>query len=76
MLQAKGVTTPTLVLHGENDVRVPLGQGREVYNALQRQGVPTELVIYPRQGHGNFEPRLRLDVLRRVLDWFARWIPA
>ena len=76
VLQAKGVATPTLVLHGENDVRVPLGQGREFYNALQRQGVPTELVIYPRQGHGNFEPRLRLDVLRRVLDWFAHWIPA
>ena len=39
---SKGVTTPTLIQHGENDVRVPISQGYELYNALKRQGVPGE----------------------------------
>lgn len=64
-----GVTTPTLVQHGDADVRVPLGQGREFYNALKRQGVEARMVIYPRQGHGVNEPRLRIDVRRRAAHW-------
>ena len=39
MAFVKGVTTPTLILHGEADVRVPTSQGYEFYNALKRQGV-------------------------------------
>ena len=74
MFQVKGVTTPTLIQHGEEDVRVPLGQGKELYNALVRQGVEVQLVIYPRQGHGPSEPRLIMDVMRRNLEWFDRWI--
>jgi len=42
------VTTPTQVLHGEQDWRVPFTQGKEFYVALQRRGVPTEMVVYPR----------------------------
>src|SRR6185369_12612220 len=49
MFQVKGVTTPTLILHGENDVRVPVSQGYELYNALKRQKVPVRMVTYPRQ---------------------------
>ena len=64
-----GVTTPTLVQHGDADVRVPLGQGREFYNALKRQGVEAQMVIYPRQGHGVNEPRLRIDIRRRAANW-------
>ena len=71
----RGVTTPALIQHGADDVRVPLGQGREFFNALKRQGVPAELVIYPRQGHGISEPRLMLDVTRRATAWLERWIP-
>ena len=74
MFQVEGVTTPTLIQHGEKDVRVPLGQGKELYNALVRQGVEVQLVIYPRQGHGPSEPRLIMDVMRRNLDWFDRWV--
>jgi dipeptidyl aminopeptidase/acylaminoacyl peptidase len=74
MFNLKGVTTPTLIQHGEADVRVPLGQGRELYNALKRQGVTVEMVIYPRAGHGPNEPRQILDVMRRNLDWFDRWL--
>ena len=74
MFQVKGVSTPTLIQHGEKDIRVPLSQGRELYNALKRQGVPVEMVIYPRQGHSVAEPRLRIDIRRRSVAWFERWI--
>jgi dipeptidyl aminopeptidase/acylaminoacyl peptidase len=69
-----GVTTPTLIQHGDVDERVPLSQGRELYSALKRQGVPVEMVIYPRQGHSISEPRMRLDVRRRPVDWFVKWL--
>jgi dipeptidyl aminopeptidase/acylaminoacyl peptidase len=74
MGHVKGVTTPTLVQHGDADARVPLGQGREFYNALKRQGVETQMVIYPRQGHGVDEPRLRLDMRARPVAWMRRWL--
>ncbi len=48
MFHVKGVTTPTLIMHGELDERVPLSQGEELYNALKRQGCTTKMVIYPR----------------------------
>jgi dipeptidyl aminopeptidase/acylaminoacyl peptidase len=51
-VQVKGVTTPTLILHGEADVRVPVSQGYEFYNALKRQKVPVKMVTHPRQPHG------------------------
>lgn len=73
-LQAKAVKTPTLIQHGDSDIRVPLGQGREFYNALKRQGTTAEMVIYPRQGHGIGEPRLVIDVQRRAVAWLDRWI--
>lgn len=74
ILHAGRVVTPCLIQHGERDDRVPLGQGREFYNALTRRGVPAEMVIYPRQGHGITEPRLILDRARRATAWFERWI--
>lgn len=74
VFQCRGVKTPTLIQHGDSDLRVPLSQGRELYNALRRQGTPVEMVIYPRQGHWPTEPRLLIDVRRRVVEWFERWI--
>jgi dipeptidyl aminopeptidase/acylaminoacyl peptidase len=71
---ARGITTPTLIQHGEADARVPISQGWELYVALKEQGVPVEFVTYPRQGHGITEPRLIKDAMRRNLDWFERWI--
>jgi len=68
----KGCTTPTLVMTGEEDVRVPPNQSYELYRTLRAAGVPTGLVLYPREPHGIGEPRHRLDVLRRVLGWFER----
>ncbi len=74
MFNVGGVTTPTLIQHGEADIRVPLSQGRELYNALRRQGVTVEMDIYPRQGHGPTEPRIIMDIIRRNLEWFDRWV--
>lgn len=66
--------TPTLVLHGENDVRVPVGQAYEFYRGLQQVGVETELVVYPREGHGFREIHHQIDLVRRVVDWYELYL--
>ncbi|HUK17394.1 MAG TPA: S9 family peptidase [Bryobacteraceae bacterium] len=68
------VTTPTLILHGGSDIRVPTTQGYEMYSAIRRKGVPTEMVVYPRQPHGPQEPKFVLDIMRRHIDWVAKYI--
>ncbi len=68
----KNVTTPTQVMHGAQDLRVPFTQGQEFYRALSRRGVPTEMVVYPRTPHGPQEPKLLMDVTPRILSWFER----
>jgi dipeptidyl aminopeptidase/acylaminoacyl peptidase len=74
MFHVKGVTTPTLIQHGERDDRVPLSQGKELYNALKRQGCVTKMIIYPRTPHSIAEPRLLLDCMKRNLEWFDRHV--
>ncbi|MEM9664440.1 MAG: S9 family peptidase [Bacteroidota bacterium] len=64
------VVTPTQVIHGANDLRVPFDQGQEFYVALQRRGIATELVVLPRTPHGPREPKLLMDVTPRILTWF------
>ena len=65
-------STPTLILHGEDDRCCPLGQAQELYGALVEAGVETELVVYPREGHGWVEREHQLDVWRRIVRWFDR----
>jgi dipeptidyl aminopeptidase/acylaminoacyl peptidase len=72
----KNVTTPTLILHGGADVRVPTSQGYEMYSALKRRGVETEMVVYPRQPHGPQEPKFVLDIMKRNVDWVDKHIRA
>jgi dipeptidyl aminopeptidase/acylaminoacyl peptidase len=69
---AHGARVPALFIHGENDVRCPLAQGLMMHRALQDRGVPTEMVVYPREGHEFAEPRHVMDRIRRVADWFER----
>jgi dipeptidyl aminopeptidase/acylaminoacyl peptidase len=66
------VTTPTQVIHGAVDLRVPFTQGQELFVGLERLSVPTEMVVYPRTPHGPREPKLLIDVSLRILDWFER----
>jgi dipeptidyl aminopeptidase/acylaminoacyl peptidase len=70
---ADKVTTPTLILHAAGDRRCPLPMGKAYHTALKSRNVPTGLVIYPGEGHGIKLPAHREDVLRRVLDWFAKY---
>jgi len=71
---AMNAKTPTLIQHGEKDARVPLPQAWEFYRALKKNKVPVEFVIYPRQGHSSREPKFQLEMMRRNLDWFTRWL--
>ena len=64
--------TPTLILHGEDDLCTPLPQATEFYNALVEAGCETELVVYPREGHGWIERDHQLDSWSRIRDWLAR----
>jgi dipeptidyl aminopeptidase/acylaminoacyl peptidase len=69
----RGVRTPLLVVHGERDARVPLAQSQLFHAALRQLGVPTRLVVYPREGHGIVEHDHQVDHMRRVLEWYAKW---
>ena len=71
--QIKNTTTPTQIIHGANDLRVPFTQGQEFYRALERLGVDTEMVVYPRTPHGPREPKFLMDVSERILTWFEKY---
>jgi dipeptidyl aminopeptidase/acylaminoacyl peptidase len=66
--------TPTLILHGEDDLCTPLPQAVEFYNALVEAGCETELVVYPREGHGWTERQHQIDSWNRVRDWLDRHV--
>ncbi|GAA3563575.1 serine hydrolase [Kribbella ginsengisoli] len=74
--QVDKVKTPTLVLHGDADVRCPIGQAQQWHTALREQGVPTQLVLYPEASHlfiVEGRPSHRLDFNRRILDWVEQY---
>lgn len=64
--------TPMLIVHGEQDRCCPVSQAEELYGGLVENGVETELVIYPREGHGYIERAHQLDLWQRVQAWFDR----
>ncbi len=72
-MTAYRVSTPTLILVGEKDVRVPMPQSVEMFRALRSNGVPTELVVFPREPHGPRELRHQLYKINKELSWFARY---
>jgi dipeptidyl aminopeptidase/acylaminoacyl peptidase len=74
MSYVKGVRTPTLILHGAADERVPTSQGYEFYSALKRQGADVRMVVYPRTPHSPQEPKFIQDLMQRHLDWVERYI--
>ncbi|MGH3503039.1 MAG: prolyl oligopeptidase family serine peptidase [Nocardioidaceae bacterium] len=67
-------TTPLLILHGKQDERVPLGQATAFHRAMRSQPAPLEMVTYPREPHGISEKAHQVDLLRRVRDWYDRWL--
>ena len=68
------IKTPTLVMGGEKDWNVPIQNGEQIYQALRRLGVPTELVVYPGQGHGLRPPSYQKDRYERYLAWYNKWV--
>lgn len=66
--------TPTLVVAGELDFRVPYTQSLEFFNALQRQGVPSRLLIFPDEGHWILKPGNSQLWYGTFLDWLARYL--
>lgn len=74
MFNAKGVTTPTLIQHGEADERVPISQGYEFYNALKVQNVPVRMIVLPRMPHGPDEPKMVLKAKQTNLEWFEKYL--
>jgi len=72
----KNVKTPTLVLVGERDGECPAPQSREFWHALKTQGVETELVIYPGEGHVFNQPDHGRDAMARLTQWFDHYLKA
>jgi dipeptidyl aminopeptidase/acylaminoacyl peptidase len=70
----KNAHTPTFVFAGERDIEVPPTQSIEYWHALRAMNVPVSLVIYPDEGHGIRKPKDSLDVRRRTVAWFDRWL--
>lgn len=70
LFQVKGVSTPTLIQHCQGDLRVPISQGYEFYNALKQQGTPVRMLVVPRQAHGPTEPKAMLKIMETNLAWF------
>ncbi|MBK6685171.1 MAG: S9 family peptidase [Deltaproteobacteria bacterium] len=64
--------TPTLVLHGQLDFRVPHSQGVMLFTSLERLGVPTRLVSYPDEGHWILKPTNYVHWNREMLGWLDR----
>lgn len=69
------VTTPTLVVGGEDDWNVPIQNSEQLYIVLKRRGIPTELVVYPEQGHDwSGVPSYEKDLYERYFAWLERFV--
>lgn len=74
---AKDVTTPLLILHGEQDLRCPIEQGEQLFTTLKHAGKETEFVRFPHATHElsrSGDPTLRLERLRHIVRWFKKYV--
>ncbi|MDQ2900128.1 MAG: alpha/beta fold hydrolase, partial [Acidobacteriota bacterium] len=71
----KNVKTPTLILVGDSDAECPAPQSYEFWHALKTEGVKTQFVIYPDEGHRFHAPKDIHDVMRRMIAWFGENMP-
>jgi dipeptidyl aminopeptidase/acylaminoacyl peptidase len=70
----KNFNTPTLVTHGEIDYRVPIGEGLQLFTALQKQGVPSKLVVFPDEGHWILKPQNSRFWYGQVIGWLDKYL--
>jgi dipeptidyl aminopeptidase/acylaminoacyl peptidase len=66
--------TPMLVIHGERDFRIPYSQSLGVFNALQRRGIPSRLVVFPDENHWILKPQNSIQWYREVHGWLDRYL--
>ena len=72
-LQAANFATPSLVIHGQKDLRVPVGQGFELFRALQRKGVESRMVYYPDENHWILSRENSVHWYGEVRSWMERY---
>jgi dipeptidyl aminopeptidase/acylaminoacyl peptidase len=70
----RNVRTPTFEYVGELDIECPAPQTQEFWHALKSLGVPTEVMIYPGEGHGLRDPENSADAVKRTVEWFDRYL--
>jgi dipeptidyl aminopeptidase/acylaminoacyl peptidase len=68
------IKTPTLILCGQEDWNVPLQNSEQLYQALRRLGIPTELIVYPGQGHAIRRPSYQKDRYDRYIAWYDKYV--
>ena len=68
------ITTPTLIMGGKEDWNVPILNSEQLYQALKRRGIDTQLIVYPDESHGIQRPSFRKDRWERYLDWYERTV--
>ncbi|HPV77947.1 MAG TPA: prolyl oligopeptidase family serine peptidase, partial [Gemmatimonadaceae bacterium] len=73
-LSAQDMKTPMLVIHGEQDFRVPYYEGVSLFTALQRQGVPSRFLVYPDEGHWILKPQNSRLWYNEVLGWITKYV--
>ena len=71
---SKGFKTPMLIIHGEQDFRVPYTQALETYNAYHAQKLEARLVVYPDENHWILKPQNSLHWYGEVFGWLKRWL--
>jgi dipeptidyl aminopeptidase/acylaminoacyl peptidase len=74
----KNITTPLLILHSENDLRCPIGEGEQLFAALKKLGREVVFARFPNESHDlsrNGQPQHRIERLRLISDWFTTHIP-
>ena len=74
IIHAKGVTTPTMFVHGEYDHRVPIEEAEQMYVALRKQKVPAKFVRYPESYHGGWTPWRTVHRTWVQLEWWEQWL--
>lgn len=71
---AQHFNTPILIIHGELDYRVPIGEGMQLFTAVQRKGIDSKLLIFPDEGHWVLKPQNSQLWFHTVLDWLDKYL--
>jgi dipeptidyl aminopeptidase/acylaminoacyl peptidase len=73
---AKNFKTPMLIIHNDLDFRVPVSEGLQLFNTLQRKGIPSKMINFPDEGHWVLKPANSAYWHREVFAWLKRYAPS